>query len=270
MQPELARTILIAIAATGGLTWLIALRFLTNSFRVKGPQWPEGMDRLDPATPRTGGVVEGRALVEGRPSELSARATTILAKERTGPLGCVKILERSNDRIVFEGVRTLTGRQTVCRVGRGELRFTSSSGAQTEIRYHVEFGTRPLVAAPGDALPGTRRCRTARRFLGAEHFCREPSGCSSPWPSVSDASGPPLPLAAVPPRRPLSVRAILGSRTARHADSQSAVLRAMTVQLTAAVQSRPNHLTEAGILPRRRHGGTVAEDGEAVLTWERM
>lgn len=139
MQPEVARTILIAIAAVGGVTWLIALRFLTSSFRVKGSPGPEPMDRLDPTTPRMGEVLEGRALVEGRPSELSAKATTILAKERTGPLGSVKIMERSGDRVVFEGSRNLAWSQAVCRVGRGELRFASSRDAQTEIRYQVEL-----------------------------------------------------------------------------------------------------------------------------------
>ena len=138
MQPEMARTILIVIAAAGGVTWLIALRFLINSFRTKGPSGQERMDRLDPATRRMGEVLQGSALVEGRPRDLSAKATTILARERTGPLGCVKILERSDDRIAFEGARSPVGSQAVCRAGRGELRFTSS-GDRTEVRYQVEL-----------------------------------------------------------------------------------------------------------------------------------
>ena len=139
MAPDLARTVLIAIAATGAVTWLIALRFLINSFSSKEAPGQKRMDRLDPETRRIGEVLQGSALVEGRPADLSAKAATILVKERNGPLGWMKILERSGDRIRFEGAGGPAGSQNVCRVGRGELQFTASGGDRTEVRYRVEL-----------------------------------------------------------------------------------------------------------------------------------
>ena len=136
MDAQIAELVLYAITAVAVIVWGVALRFLSASRRVQeGPP----AERFEPGTPPSENLVAGSADIEGQPSELAAKAASVLAKESGGPLGQMKILQRTDDRVVFEGVgpSPASGSAGPC-FRRGELRFTPLDRDRTCVDYAVD------------------------------------------------------------------------------------------------------------------------------------
>lgn len=133
MSPELAQQVVIGITVVGAVVWLWSLTFLMKSARsMKSP-----MEALDDGSPPDGSI-SGVAEVDGDPKVLVARAASLLAK---GTLGSLKIVEKTDARLVFERTDPGIARQSVGRLfRRGEFRFTSLRQNRTQVAWSVEAG----------------------------------------------------------------------------------------------------------------------------------
>jgi len=148
MTAEVAKMIVYSITAVGAVVWVSGLMFLIHSVPKRSGGtglWPGrlgGMGNM-PAPSEGGrleespyglprGLIVGRAEIPGTPGGLSAKAAAILAREQ------LKILERTEDRVVFEGVGpNLSGAAVGQHVRRGELRFTATGGDRTGVDYAI-------------------------------------------------------------------------------------------------------------------------------------
>jgi hypothetical protein len=148
MTPEVAQAVVYSITAVGAVVWVSGLLFLIHSVpKSSGGNgvWPAplgGMGNM-PAPSEAGrlekspcetprGLIVGRAEIPGTPGDLSAKAAAILAKEQ------LKILQRTDQRVVFEGVGpNLSGPAVGQHVRRGELRFTATGGDRTGVDYAI-------------------------------------------------------------------------------------------------------------------------------------
>ena len=156
MTIEVAKTIVYSITAVGALVWVSGLLFLIHSVPKRSdgtglwpvpvgstgkmPAPPDGVWPVPPKGGRLGespyeaprGLIVGRAEIPGTPGDLSDKAAAILAKEQ------LKILQRTDDRVVFEGVGpNLSGAAVGQLVRRGELRFTAMGGDRTGVDYAI-------------------------------------------------------------------------------------------------------------------------------------
>jgi hypothetical protein len=77
------------------------------------------------------GLIVGHAEIPGTPAELSAKAAAILAKEQ------LKIVQRTDDRVVFEGAGLPSMSVIGQYVRRGELRFSPTRSGQTGVDYAI-------------------------------------------------------------------------------------------------------------------------------------
>lgn len=131
MSPEVAQQVVFAIAAAGLVVWLISLNFLVKSARLM-----QLRNQEDAGEPLTQSMLIGSAEVEGDPKALASKAAAVLAK---GTLGPVKIVEKTDDRIVFERVDTGIAKQPAGRWFRqGELHFTALRPNRTQVEWAVE------------------------------------------------------------------------------------------------------------------------------------
>lgn len=147
MDTETARTVLYVITAIGGIVWLLGMQFVARSFRLERDAAQQAMNQFTMNESPPGRLLVGRAEVEGRPDALAARAASILAKGGAGLLGPVKILRKTEDRVVFEGADLNTTGQPGWRsVRRGQIQFTALGHDRTAIDYAVEIrGGRGLL-----------------------------------------------------------------------------------------------------------------------------
>ena len=77
------------------------------------------------------GLIVGHAEIPGTPADLSAKAAAILAKEQ------LKIVERTETRVVFEGAGPGLMSAVGQYVRRGELRLTAIGGDRTGVDYAI-------------------------------------------------------------------------------------------------------------------------------------
>ncbi len=139
MTSEVAQAVVYSITAVGAVVWVSGLLFLIHSVpRLSAgtgvsPAPPgAGLEALDPSRSTPRGLIAGRAEIPGTPGDLSAKAAAILAKEQ------LKILQRTDQRVVFEGVGpNLSGPAVGQHVRRGELRFTATGGDRTGVDYAI-------------------------------------------------------------------------------------------------------------------------------------
>jgi len=137
MDPEVARVVLYGTIALGAVVWLVGARFLINSYRTPHPAAAE---RLSFAEPAAVGMVRGSAELDGQPADMAARAAAALAAGTVVPFGLVKIVDRREDFVAFEGVAPLEyGQRQGARVRRGEFRFVALNSRRTRIEYVVEL-----------------------------------------------------------------------------------------------------------------------------------
>jgi hypothetical protein len=138
MDEKTAQLVLCAIAATEVVVWLAALQFLLLSFGVRKSGAREAAERLQLTDPPPENLLVGSAEVEGQPAELAAKAAALLAKEIAGPLGQLKILSRTADRVVFEGTgANPAGRSAGRHIRQGQLQFTRVSDNRTAVDYAI-------------------------------------------------------------------------------------------------------------------------------------
>ena len=135
MNSATAEIVLYGITGVGAVVWCFSLRFLLNSRRGR-PAKPA--DRFSTTKPTPNNVIQGSAEVEGEPGELTVRAAASLAKGICLQIGQLKILERSDERVAFEGPGP--GGQSLGQIiKRGEIRFRRASRGRTDIGYDVEI-----------------------------------------------------------------------------------------------------------------------------------
>ncbi len=146
MDSQTAETLLYSITAVGAVVWVIGLHFLVRSFsseaKKEEAEWAQASEERPPAN-----WICGSADVEGQPPTLIPRAIAALVKGYARGIGSAKILERGDDRIVFEGVTDfLRRRQSPFRIRIAQIRFTSLENNRTRIDYAVqETGARWLL-----------------------------------------------------------------------------------------------------------------------------
>ena len=135
MNAATAEIVLYGITAIGAVVWCFGLRFLLNSRRLRQAK---SADRFSMAKPAADNVIQGSAEVEGEPGELAVKAAASLAKGIDIQIGPLKILERSDERVAFEGPGP--GGQLPGQIIRqGEIRFRRASQGKTDIDYQVEI-----------------------------------------------------------------------------------------------------------------------------------
>jgi hypothetical protein len=131
MSPEIAQQVVFGITAVGVVVWLLSLNFLVKSARLLQLAKQEGFSE-----PPAQNLLTGSAEVEGDPKALAAKAAAILAKGTLGPL---KIVDKTDDRIVFERPDPGIANQPAGRwFRRGELRFMGLRQNRTQVEWAVE------------------------------------------------------------------------------------------------------------------------------------
>lgn len=135
MSTETAQLVLGIIGGVGFIVWLAGLQFLFSSARV-GQRENASRDFQEPIPENW---LAGSAEVEGQPAVLAKRAAALLVKQTPGPFGPIKIVEGSDDRLVFERVGPrVGGLQQGEWLRRGEMRFTAIGRDRTRIDYAIE------------------------------------------------------------------------------------------------------------------------------------
>jgi len=139
MDIEVARVVVAAITAAGAVVWLIGLRFLVASSRKRRG----GQRDADEDTGLAGGGREGwlcgSTEVDGEPGALASRAASFLAGGSPYAFGPVKILEKADDRVRFEGAGAgLADRPPGLWFRGGELRFVPLRPGRTRVEWAVE------------------------------------------------------------------------------------------------------------------------------------
>jgi hypothetical protein len=131
------------ITAVAVAVWLAAFWFMRNTtLRAAATPPDEAPEELTPAP--SDRLAAGSAEVAGRPADLSARAAACLAKS-TLPLGPVKILEQTGDRVAFEALEHMGGRL----FERGQMRFYAVAPDRTRIDYAVVVPARAWLLRVG-------------------------------------------------------------------------------------------------------------------------
>jgi hypothetical protein len=126
MDMRTAEYVLYGITAIGAIVWLFGLEYLIATIRRDRRTDFQEYGLLPPDEMRTPGhLIVGAAEVEGQAADLSARAASVLAN--LGMSGLLKILERTDDRIVFEGTD---------RGAAGAAAYNSPSAAMLSSRFH--------------------------------------------------------------------------------------------------------------------------------------
>jgi hypothetical protein len=148
VEPEIASTIVIAIATVLFIVWATAARFMRLASRERQSLTSDAA--ADFATQVSPGTITGKAEVPGSPDALAAKLAERLARDGLGFLGPVKITGADRREISFEAIGSTTGANASTPGGlrRGVVRF-AASGNKTRIEYHVEAGTSRVLLTLG-------------------------------------------------------------------------------------------------------------------------
>lgn len=143
---DLPHLILYGLTAAAIVVWLCALQFMLHTTRrrktvLESEQEFQAMGATAPQN-----LLAGTTEVAGEPGELSAKAAANLAKLGMSILGPVKILEQTDDRVIFEGLQNA---QQGKLFGRAELRFSPAPKNRTRIDYAVEVPSRSWLLVMG-------------------------------------------------------------------------------------------------------------------------
>ncbi len=135
MNAAAAEAVLYVITAIGAVVWCFSLRFLLNSRRSRRTK-PE--DRFSMTEPEPNNLIQGSAEVEGEPGELAVKAAEELAGGIDAQIGRLKIVERTDEKVAFEGGGG-SGKSAGQIIKRGEVHFRRNFHGKTEIEYEVEI-----------------------------------------------------------------------------------------------------------------------------------
>jgi hypothetical protein len=111
MDIELARIVVVGITGAGVVVWLLALRFLVASWRLRHGRCGRTDDEGDAVEEQVEGWLTGAVEVDGEAGVLATRAARILAQGTLNNLGPIKVLDKADDRVRFE--RPLSRRHAV-------------------------------------------------------------------------------------------------------------------------------------------------------------
>jgi len=140
MDQETANLVLFAITAGCLVAWCAGLWFLSISRRAGRPAQTAQFGLEEPAPEN---LVTGTADVEGPPADLAAKTASVLARENAASLGHLKILERTGDRVVFEGIGPgMSGGSHHLLVRRGEVFFKAAGANKSVVEYRIEIAAR--------------------------------------------------------------------------------------------------------------------------------
>jgi hypothetical protein len=131
MDVHTAHLVLYCLTAVALVAWAAGLRFLIASARQ-----PHVAEAFDAPEPSGGLPVQGTAEVDGRPEDLSLRAASIMAKGIAGQLGPMRIVDRTADRVIFEGDPMGVGLGRYIR--QGAFHFAASGANRTRIDYALK------------------------------------------------------------------------------------------------------------------------------------
>src|SRR5262245_22233407 len=134
MEPEIASTIVIAIATVLFIVWATAVRFMLSASRERQSLISD--TAADFATDVSPGTVTGKTEVVGSPDALAAKLAERLARDGLGFLGPVKITGADRREVSFEAIGSTPGANASTPGGlrRGVVRFTGA-GNRTRIEY---------------------------------------------------------------------------------------------------------------------------------------
>jgi len=138
VDPETAQVLLLAITAVAVIVWLIGVQFLVASARAGRPAPRDEYAEADLSPSATTNQLTGSAEVEGQPGALAARVASVLAKGNL--FGTIKIVEKTEDRIVFERLGPGVVNQPASRwFHRGVLRITPLRQGRSRVEWRVEL-----------------------------------------------------------------------------------------------------------------------------------
>ena len=139
MDIELARIVVVGITTAGVVVWLLALRFLVNSWRLRHARQGPPDDEGETDEEQVAGWLAGTVEVDGEAPVLAARAARLLAQGTLNNLGPILVLDKADDRVRFErpgaGMANTPPAQWF---RRGELRFTPLGSGQSRVSWLVE------------------------------------------------------------------------------------------------------------------------------------
>jgi hypothetical protein len=139
MDPDMARVVLAGITTLGAIVWLIGLQFLIASARTERTGHQPAPGEADLSGGEPAGWLGGSAEVEGDARLLASRATTMLAKGNLATFGVVKILQKTDDSVLFERAEEGMGNRPAGQwFRRGELHFLPLGSGRTRIEWAAE------------------------------------------------------------------------------------------------------------------------------------
>jgi hypothetical protein len=144
MDPEMATTVAVGIAAVGFVIWLFALQMMLRATRERRALSDDDHAQAFRAE-NAPGTIAGSAEVPGGPDELSAKLTEKLARDGLGFLGPIKITSADRTEVSFEALGNAPG---AAGLRRGAVRF-SAVGNKTRIEYCVDAGSGRVLLALG-------------------------------------------------------------------------------------------------------------------------
>ena len=128
-----AQLLLYLITTIAAVVWLLGIYFLVQSARItRNP--PGNLYDLEQSSAEN--VIVGNVEVAGNSAELTAHALSQIAKNQTGGLGTLCILEAADNQVTFQGVGgQLSGGFLSRNIRRGELFFSAVAAGRTRIDY---------------------------------------------------------------------------------------------------------------------------------------
>ena len=161
MEPETAKTLVVAITAVGSVAWMTSLVMLLRAGRERREAVELAAERFEVEGDFAPGAIVGEAEIQGQPEDLSAKLAGLLARDGMGPFGPVKIVSQDRKEVAFEPAGS-----AMMGFRSGRLRL-KSVGKKTRVSYAIEvarpwylriawvfqaIGLVALVAAPTLAL----------------------------------------------------------------------------------------------------------------------
>jgi hypothetical protein len=137
MDIELARIVVVGITAAGVVVWLVALRFLVASWRLRHAQRGRSDDEDEWAEEHVDGWLAGAVEVDGEAGVLAARAARVLAQGAVSNLGPILVLDKADDRVRFERPSGMAN-AAYPWFRRGELRFTPLGSGHSRVSWLIE------------------------------------------------------------------------------------------------------------------------------------
>ena len=135
MEMQYALGLLYLITAVSGIIWVLGIYFLAQSARI-ARNAPGNLYEIDSSP--TENVIIGSLEVAGNASTLTAQALSQIAKNQTGALGTLCILETADNQVTFQGIGgDHPGGFLSRRIQKGKMVFSAAAAGRTRIDYAI-------------------------------------------------------------------------------------------------------------------------------------